>query len=294
MRNLFYHLMALLVVIIWGVTFVNTRVLIDAGLNPQDVFLIRFAMAYICIWFISPKRIFSDSIRDELLMCLLGMLGGSIYFVTENYAVKFTDVNDVSFIANISPLLTVIIALMVYKSVKCSWILIIGSVMALIGLAFVIFKDHFQLNLKSLGDLLALGSATSWALYSLFIRKAADRYSSVFITRKVFFYGVLSILPIYFFEPWTFPMRKFMQPEVWGNLLFLGVIASFLCFALWSWVVAKLGALKTANYIYLSPIATVIASIIVLNDHMTLASFIGCALILSGVFIANKAKNIDL
>lgn len=294
MRSLFYHLMALLVVIIWGVTFVNTRVLIDAGLNPQDVFLIRFAMAYICIWFISPKRIFSDSIRDELLMCLLGMLGGSIYFVTENYAVKFTDVNDVSFIANISPLLTVIIALMVYKSVKCSWILIIGSVMALIGLAFVIFKDHFQLNLKSLGDLLALGSATSWALYSLFIRKAADRYSSVFITRKVFFYGVLSILPIYFFEPWTFPMRKFMQPEVWGNLLFLGVIASFLCFALWSWVVAKLGALKTANYIYLSPIATVIASIIVLNDHMTLASFIGCALILSGVFIANKAKNIDL
>lgn len=293
MRNLFYHSMALLVVVIWGVTFVNTRVLITAGLNPQDVFLLRFAMAYICIWTISPRQIFSKSVKDEILMCLLGILGGSLYFVTENYAVKFTSVNDVSFIANISPLLTVIIALMLYKTVKCSWMLVVGSVMALVGLGFVIFKDHFQLNLQSLGDLLALASATSWAFYSLLIKKAADRYSSLFITRKVFFYGVLSILPIYFFEPWSFPVENFLKPEVWGNLVFLGVIASFLCFALWSWVVAKLGALKTANYIYVSPIATVIASIIVLNDHMTLTSFIGCALILGGVIIANRAKNID-
>ncbi|KXA40718.1 DMT family transporter [Prevotella corporis] len=293
MRNLFYHLVALFVVIVWGVTFVNTRVLVDAGLNPQDVFLLRFTIAYICIWFISPRKVFCGNWKDEVMMLMLGVLGGSLYFITENYAVKLTYVNDVSFIANTSPLLTVIIALMFSKKVKFSWMLAIGSIMALIGLGFVIFKDHFELNIKSLGDLLALAAAISWAFYSLLIKKAADRYSSVFITRKVFIYGVLTTLPMYLVEPWTFPLKDFLNPNVWGNLIFLGLIASFVCFALWSWVVTKLGALKTANYIYLSPIATVVASYFILGEEMVLMSYIGSALILGGVFIANQAKNVD-
>ena len=81
-----YHLIAIITVIIWGTTFVSTKVLIHHGLSPVDILFYRFALAYICIWFISPKVLFARSKRDELMFVAAGLCGGSIYFITENTA----------------------------------------------------------------------------------------------------------------------------------------------------------------------------------------------------------------
>ncbi|WP_081819260.1 DMT family transporter [Prevotella sp. HUN102] len=292
MRTIVYHIVAIVTAMIWGITFVNTRKLMDGGLKPEDIFVLRFFIAYICIWFISPQKLFADSWKDEFLMFLLGVFGGSLYFCTENWAIKYSFVNNVSFIVSIAPLITVMIALMIYKNVKASWLLTIGSAMAVLGVGFVIYNGQFNLKLNPLGDLLALAAAVSWAFYSLLMKNVSGRYSSVFLTRKVFFYGVLSILPIYIVNPWTFPLSGFLDVNIWGNLFFLGCIASFVCFVSWTWVIVKLGALKSSNYIYLSPVTTVLASALFLDEPMTLMAFVGCALILLGVFVANKAKGI--
>ena len=93
-------------------------------------------------------------------------------------------------------------------------------------------------------------------------------------------------------EPWTFPLRDFLKPTIWFNLLFLGLVASFVCFALWSWVIRKIGAMKASNYIYLNPVTTVIASAIFLDEPMTIMAYVGSALILVGVYVSNQAKGI--
>ena len=90
-----YHLLAILTIAIWGVTFVNTKILLQHGLQPMEIFLLRFIMAYLCIWTISPKKIKSQSWGDEGLFFLLGLVGGTIYFVTENTALNHTYVNNV-------------------------------------------------------------------------------------------------------------------------------------------------------------------------------------------------------
>lgn len=286
------HVVALCVIMIWGGTFVNTRVLIDKGLLPEEIFVLRTVVAYFCIWFISPKKVFSNSVKDELIMVLLGIFGSSLYFLTENYALKLAVVNDVSFIVCTAPLITLVLALLFFKSVKASIPIIVGSLLALTGVGIVIFNGHFVLHLDPLGDLLALAAAVSWAIYSLVMKNFSTRYSSVFITRKVFFYGLITIMPVFLAHPWSFDFKALLTPSIGLNLLYLSVIASFVCFAAWGWVISQLGALRASNYIYFNPVTTVIMSALILNEHMTIIAFMGSAMILSGVFISNKAKNV--
>lgn len=78
-----YHLLAFLTVGIWGVTFICTRVLLNHGFSPQEIFVLRFVVAYVGIWFFSPRRLWCDNWKDEALALLLGITGGSLYFVTE-------------------------------------------------------------------------------------------------------------------------------------------------------------------------------------------------------------------
>jgi len=211
-----------------------------------------------------------------------------LYFVSENEAIGISYVNNVAFIVCTAPLITMLLGMIFVKSIKASRKLLIGSAIALIGVAIVIYNGKFVLNLNPIGDLLALTAATCWAVYSLIIKNISTRYSAIFITRKVFFYGILTVLPMFLLRPWTFSMDGFLRPEVWMNLLFLGVIASFVCFFSWSVAVSKIGVMDTSNYIYLNPVTTVIASALVLNEPMTLMAYLGSALILLGVFVANK------
>lgn len=285
--TLLYHFIAIVVVLIWGVTFVNSKVLLNHGLQAHEIFTMRFLLAYICIWTISPHKLFADSFKDELLMALLGLTGGSLYFVTENEAVKVGYVNNVSFIVCTAPLLTTILALMFVKEVKATRWLILGSVSAVVGVALVVFNGQIILKLNPLGDALAFAAALCWAVYSLLLRKVSH-YSSVFVTRKVFFYGLITVLPWYVVWHWDYPLTGLLQPAVWGNLLFLGFVASFACFALWSYSSKKIGALAVSNYVYLNPVSTVVASAIILGDRMTWMAVLGSILILLGLYLAGK------
>lgn len=285
--NFFIHLLAAVVVLIWGCTFVNSKVLLLHGMEAHELFTLRFLFSYLCIWTISPRRLWANSMRDELLFILLGMTGGSLYFVTENEAVRIDYVNNVSFIVCTAPLLTTLLALAFLKSVKATRGLVVGAISATLGVALVVFNGHFMLKLNPLGDLLAFCASLSWAIYSLLLRKLSG-YGAVFVTRKVFFYGLITVLPMYFFRPWQFPLAGFLEPAVWGNLLFLGFVASFGCFVLWSWVSKKLGALTASNYIYLNPVSTVVFSALILHEPMTWLAFVGSALILLGVYLSNQ------
>ena len=287
-KTLLWHLLAAVIVGVWGTTFVNTKVLYNSGLTPLEIFFLRFVIAYICIWFISPRHLLSRTWRDELLIVLLGITGGSVFFLAENYAVGLTFVNNVSFIVCTAPLMTVILGITFVKSIKASWSLILGSLTALLGVAVVIFNGSFVLHLNPWGDLLALLASVCWAVYSLLMKKISHDYSAVFITRKIFFYGLVTVLPAFLFDPWTATPAMLLTPKVVLNLLFLGLVASFLCFVLWTLVIAKIGAMTSSNYLYLNPITTVVASAFFLNEPMTAIAYVGSALILLGVAVSNK------
>ncbi|MBO5611021.1 MAG: DMT family transporter [Prevotella sp.] len=280
-----WHLVALVIVIIWGCTLVSTKVLIQAGMSELEIFVFRAFIAYVAILFISPRKLWADSFKDELMMVLLGITGGSLYFISENMAVNYTYVNNVGFIASISPIVTTALVLLTYKGIPIRKILFVGSAIAVLGVAVVVLKGHVELHPK--GDMLAILTMISFGVYGYFLKQMGNRYDSVFITRKMFVYGLLTALPLFIIYPWQFPLENLLDMKVLLNLLFLALIASFGCFLMWTFVVNKLGAVTSNNYIYLVPFSTVIFSALVLDEHMTAMSWIGCALIMLGVYMAN-------
>ena len=140
--------------------------------------------------------------------------------------------------------------------------------MALIGVGLVVFNGSFILKINPLGDILSLTAALMWAFYCLILKQLDNHYSIVFITRKVFFYGVLTILPMFLFRPLNWDNVLMMQPIVFGNLLFLGFVASMLCFIAWNACVKELGAVKSTNYIYIVPLVTLLTSAVIINDNL--------------------------
>ena len=300
-----YHLLALAVVAVWGVTFVCTKVLIAAGMEPAGIFAIRFILAYLGIWIFSLTgsgrvRIWSASFKDELVFLMLGITGGSFYFLTENTALAYTQAANVAFLVSSTPLLTTLFTLFYKKfgkgrfargleEVRVGLPLIGGTLLALAGMAMVIF-DGTRLHLSVQGDLLAIGAALCWAFYSLFMGQMTRDYGAVFATRKVFFYGLLTIIPVLFGSDRGFSLDLLRPFPVWGNLLFLGLVASLACFIAWNLVIDKLGNVTSTNYVYLNPVFTLLTATLFLGERMTLLSGLGCAAILAGVIWAGASK----
>ncbi len=281
------HLIAILIVTIWGLTYISTKILIQNGLQPQEIFFYRFLIAFVGSWLIVPRNFLTHSWKDESWMLLAGMAGGSVYFYTENTALGITQVSNVAFLLCMAPLFTTFLSFLFYRSEKLTAGLFAGSVLALVGVALVVFSG-VALKLNPLGDMLTLGAALSWGLYSVVIRKLSERYSTVFITRKVFFYGLLTISLVFFFHPFHPSASLLMRPSVFGNLLFLATVASLGCFVLWNMVLKRLGTIQATNYIYLSPLVSLAGSALILGERMTPIALLGATCILGGVYWAER------
>lgn len=285
-------MVAFLTVAIWGTTFVWTKLLIINGLSPAQIFTLRFVIAYVLLLGFSLWRgrhkWFSDSWRDELTMLGLGLTGGSMYFLTENESLRFTTATNTSLIVCSCPLFAMLIIGMFYKSERFASRHMLGSLLALLGMAIVVLNGRFVLHLSPLGDTLAFGACLSWALYSLLMKPVMYRYSALFITRKVFFYGVLTILPYYLVVPGMPSLEVLLRPTVMANLFFLGCVASMLCYLTWSWCMARLGAVKCTNWVYLNPITTIVFAWLILDEQITSYFLIGAVFILLGMYILNK------
>lgn len=285
-----FHLAALFSVIVWGATFVSTKVLITQGLTPAEIFLLRFSMAYLCILPLARGRLLARSWRDEALLAAAGICGGSIYFLTENMALEFAPASNVSLIVCTAPVWTALVMSLTDRSERMSRHQALGAAVAFAGMVLVVLNGRFVLHLSPRGDLLALAAAWLWVFYSMIVKRLADRYPALFITRKVFFYGLLTILPVFAFRPFAVTGEMLGRPAVWGNLLFLGLVASMLCYLLWNAAMHRLGAVRTTNYIYLNPLVTILTAALCIDERITPVALAGAALILFGMWRAEQPE----
>jgi drug/metabolite transporter (DMT)-like permease len=232
-------------------------------------------------------------------MLALGVTGGSVYFLAENAAMLYTTATNTSLIVCSCPLFTMLLVALFYrKTERFTRRQVTGSLMACLGMAVVVLNGRFVLHLSPAGDALALAANLCWAFYSLLLIPVNSKYDAVFITRKVFFYGLLTMTPYYLmrqselplFMEGTLDLHVLLQPEVLTNLLFLGCVASMLCFLLWTWVMRKLGAVVATNYVYINPIATVVFAWWILSEQITPFFVLGSVLILMGMYLADRKR----
>lgn len=282
-----YHLFAVFTVTAWGLSFISTCVLLDNGLHPIEIYIYRFVIAYVALLAICHDRIWANSLKDEALFVVCGLVAGSVYFISENVALEYTLVSNVSLITSLPPLLTVLLIGLVYKTNRPGKGAYVGSVVAFLGVGLVIFNSSFNMAINPIGDLLSLLAAFCWAIYSLLLKPLNAHYDARFITRKVFFYGVLTAIPFLLVEPEVASPAVLMKPVVLWNLLFLSAICSLGGYLLWAYAVLRIGAVTAANYLYFQPVITMVFSVVILHESLTPVGLAGCLMILLGVWLAD-------
>lgn len=284
---------ALLVMIGWGTSFLSSKVLmVTGGFTPVEVFIYRFTFAYLLLLLITGRKINSNNLKDEFQFLICGLCAGSIYFVAENYALKYTSTGNVSLLVSISPIFTTVLMAVIYHFIPRINV-VLGSLIAFGGVACIIFSNGEGFEINPVGDLIALSASMSWSIYTIVVKRLTPIYSSLFITRKLFFYGVITALPLLFLQDQPLKLGllfDFEQPQYIFNFLFLGLFCSAFAYLVWNEVMKILGAIKANNYLYIQPLITMIAAYLILGEQIYILGYIGCALIIGGIIISEKIK----
>lgn len=285
------HLLALFTITLWGLTFVSTKVLL-VDLLPIEVLFLRFCIGFLALLLIAPRLFAWQGWRFEALCMGAGLCGVTIYFLMENTALCYTYASNVGIIVSISPFATALLAHFFVRGEGLSRLFFIGFLVAMSGVLLISLNGNVTLHLNPLGDILAAGAACVWAAYCTFmcyIAKAGQ--PMILCTRRVFMYGLLSILPLLPFFGAHFEPELLLRPLTLGNLLFLGLGGSALGYVTWNSCVRILGAVATSVYIYLIPVVTVIAAMIILDEKLTPLAMLGIALTLAGL-VLSEWKNL--
>lgn len=281
----------------------------------MEILTFRFLAAYIGLWIIHPKFVKIEW-RDNILYALAALSGVVLYQLSENIAIHFTNASNVSVIVSICPLFTAIISQIFLKEKHLSLWFIIGFVISITGVTLVCLNGNTTLEFNPKGDLLALLSGICWGFYSMLISIVNRKsYDPVCATRRIFFFAVLIMLPLslmgwglelhrrgaasalevsdfmrslYFSIDKSVNAARFSNPWNIFNILFLGFVASGICFTTWNKACQITGTVKVSCGLYLIPVVTIVFAFFVLGEKITLLGALGTAITITGLFISEK------
>lgn len=273
------HLSAIFTIFIWGTTFISTKLLL-VEFQPVEILFFRFLLGYGALWLFCPHPMTALKKGEERYFIAAGFCGICLYYLLENIALTYTSAS------NVGVIFTAMLSGMFMKQKNFHRNFILGFLCAMIGILWISAQGS-ALNLNPFGDFLALFAAFVWACYSILTNKISEfSYSTIQSTRRIFFYGLLFMLPtlvLFDFHP---NLVAFTQPAMLGNLLFLGIGASALCFVTWNSALKYLGPVQTSAYIYMVPVITTITSMVVLQEQITALTGVGICLTLCGLWLS--------
>ena len=282
------HCAALITILIWGMTFISTKILLEA-FQPVEILFFRFVIGFAAFWLVFPKKRKKMSKKQEATFAAAGFCGICLYYLLENIALTDTLASNVGVIVSVSPFFTALLTHFFMKEEeKLGGCFFVGFAVAIIGIGVMTFQGQ-TMQIHPKGDILALAAAAVWACYAVLTRKISGYgYSSIQTTRHTFLYGILFMIPTLFVFSFQMDLQRFSNINDTAPMLFLGLGASALCFVTWGIAVKSLGAVKTSIYIYIVPVITILTSAMVLKEPVTPMTILGTAMTLSGLFLSEK------
>ncbi len=215
------HLAALVTILIWGTTFISTKVLL-VDFEPIEILFFRFILGFLALLIVYPHRMRGTTKRQEVVFAAAGLCGVCLYYLLENIALTYTMASNVGVIISIAPFFTAMLTHLFTKEEKLRANFFIGFVVAMVGICLISFNGA-KMQLNPIGDLLAIAAAVVWACYSVLTREISSfGYHTIQTTRRVFAYGILFMVPALFLFDCRIGAERFASPVCLGNLIFLG------------------------------------------------------------------------
>ncbi len=284
MRNWPYHLLALLVVICWGLSFVSTKVLYAYGMGPWAVVCMRAVLAYGVLILIAPRDLFAGTVRAEITVAILGLVSVPLCFGLQNQALVTGQASTTAVLVAMGPVATGLLAMAALHTWRIHWMTFLGLVTAVTGTLLLYFDAIVMQELAEKGFLLGLAAAVAYAFYSLVLRALADLHP-LLVLRKATGYGVLGALPFFLAEGPTEAILL-TNPVVVANFLFLAVVVTAIGYSLWQISERRIGSAAARWYLFLWPLVAIIAGITLLDESWSYIGFMGAGMILCGVICA--------
>lgn len=277
-------------IIVWGSTLIATQKLL-LEFTPIEILFWRFLIGFAILLIFIPKKMQMKKRKDEWLFFICGITGVTLYFLFQNIALTYTLASNVSIIVCTAPMFTALFANFFLQNEKINHSFVLGFLVSMIGIIVVELNGNFILKLNPFGDLLAILSAIMWGIYCIFINKINEKGYPILLTiRRIFFYGLVTTIPIIILTKTKISVQKIWHPGYLIGLLFLGVLASAFCYAIWNKVTTILGVVKTNAYLYALPVITIILSTIIWKEKLTPFMVVGSLLTIAGLFLSEKKE----
>lgn len=287
-KTLTGHLLCLITIFFWGTTFISTKILLQ-DFTPVEILFFRFLLGLAALFAVCPRRLKNTTLKQELYFAGAALSGVTLYYLMENIALTYSTASNVGIIVSAAPFFTALLSHITGRGEKFTLSFFAGFLCAMTGIGLISFQGSMSLQINPLGDFLALTAAFLWAVYSLFMKTIGSYgYSTLIVTRRIFQYGILFMIPALLFLPFSPNIRRFSNPVYLGNILFLGIGACAVCFVTWNYALRILGPIKTSVYIYGVPVITLFASALVLHERMTFVTIAGAILTLLGLCISEN------
>jgi drug/metabolite transporter (DMT)-like permease len=279
------HLFAFTTCLIWGFTFVASKVLLNAGLTPFETLLIRFAIAYLALWVFRPRWLGFLGWRRELPLILCGIFGVTLYYLLEYHSLQQTSANYTGIITGTAPLM-VALAMWAFYRERPRKLFVLGFGVAICGIALVTLGGGDGLDISLLAAVLAFGGTLAWAAYCVTVRRIDQGIEPILAIRRAFFWALASTVPCSLVFGFDVGLSQLLVPEVLVALLLLAVVASALCYLMYNMAITWIGAVKTSAYIYFTPAVNAIGAFFVLGEQIMPLGILGIVVIIVGLIVS--------
>jgi drug/metabolite transporter (DMT)-like permease len=284
---------AFFAVVVWGASFVATKVALRYA-SPDVVVWLRFAMGMIILGIavLAGRKFALPEKRDWAYFALLGFLGITFHQWLQSTGLVTSQATTTGWIVASIPVFMALLGWLALKE-KLLWLQVAGILLSAFGVLLVVTRGDLVLlalgKFGTVGDLLILISAPNWAVFSVLSRRGLQKYPATLMMFYVMAFGWL-FSSVLFFVSGGLSQIGFIPWDGWAGIAFLGIFCSGLAYIFWYDALQALPVAQTGAFLYIEPVVTVIVAALILRERLYLATLLGGVLILSGVWLVNRKK----
>lgn len=285
------YLETLFAVIVWGASFIATKVALQ-DISPVSVVWLRFSMGVLILGAaVAMRRQFALPKRSEwAYFALLGFLGITFHQWLQSNGLQTSEAGTTAWIVATTPVFMALLGRVVLKE-RLGWLKITGIFLAFAGVLLVVSKGDLSSvsvgRFGAPGDRLILVSAVNWAVFSVLSRRGLKSYPAGLMMFYVMSLGWLFTSLLFFAGGNTAEISN-LTFNGWLGIAFLGIFCSGLAYIAWYDALQALSAAQTGVFLYIEPLVAVVVAFFVLGEPVTVISLIGGGVILLGVWLVNR------
>jgi drug/metabolite transporter (DMT)-like permease len=285
-------LSALFAVVIWGGTFIATKIALRE-VSPATIVWIRFGIGvFILGATVLARRQFAVPERGEwMYFASLGFLGVTFHQWLQANGLITAQATTTAWIVASTPVFVAILGWLVLKE-KMGWRRVGGIALAAFGVLLIVSKGNllslFAGKEGTVGDFLIFISAINWAVFSILSRRELARHPAARMMFYVMLLGWLfTCIWIFGFGPGLSEIPQ-LSPKGWGAILMLGIFGSGLAYIAWYDALQALPASQLGVFLNIEPLVTTLLAAVMINEPITLITLLGGAIIIGGVWLVNQ------